>query len=394
MTVREFFHFMQIVDDFDDAEAKYKALLGLDVYAEKHWSDFDKRWASLAVVGPEFVLELMEPSKDEADRDSPLPKFWHRHGEHFHSLSWFYDNDELPAFIERLRAAGIRVIDPYPELDDPTRTKTIFTHPKDTFGQMEFQGIRVDSEDGFHRSAAHLDPEHTGAWWRDEFPLGLLGTSHITTIVDDLDRARTLWTDLLDGQVFHEETTADRSSMFVLVGGAVPGREIVVEVALPVPGESRIAIDQMQHGSMPHSLSLRVADLDAAATHVGNVGLSIIERSDDAFLIDPTELHNGVVYCTTRALRRRRGRSWLPGVVVIGLVQSLHDRAGDRRHHTRRGDEDLRLSPHQRGASPGRVVSDGRAEHQAGAQGHGVAAGDGRLLRDVALPLLPRRAVP
>ena len=81
MTTREFFHLMQIVDDFDDAEERYKALLGMDIFGPKHWSDFDKRWASLGTVGREFVFEIMEPSKDEADFGSPLPKFRNRHGQ-------------------------------------------------------------------------------------------------------------------------------------------------------------------------------------------------------------------------------------------------------------------------------------------------------------------------
>ena len=61
----------------------------------KSWSDFDKRWASLSVVGPDFVLEIMEPSKVEADRDSPLPKFRYRHGQHLHSLSWYVDAEDM-----------------------------------------------------------------------------------------------------------------------------------------------------------------------------------------------------------------------------------------------------------------------------------------------------------
>lgn len=312
MTVREFFHLMQIVDDFDAAESRYKALLGLDMFVDKHWSDFDKRWASLGVAGPEFVFELMEPSKDEVDFGSPLPKFRNRHGQHFHSLSWYYDNDEIGTFVERLQAAGVRVIDPYPESDDPSRTKTIFTHPKDTFGQMEFQGIHVNGGPAQPMKAAHLDPEHTGAWWRDEFPLGLLGVSHMTTMVSDLDRARSLWTDVFDGEIFHEETTADRQSFFVLLGASVPGREIVVEVALPTAADSRIGLDQAAHGDMPHSISLRVKNLDAAAAHVESIGCSIIEPTDDTFLIDPADLFNGVVYCTTRSLPNEP-RAWIEG---------------------------------------------------------------------------------
>jgi catechol 2,3-dioxygenase-like lactoylglutathione lyase family enzyme len=313
MSMREFFHLMQIVDDFDDAEARYKALLGMDIFGPKHWSDFDKRWASLGTVGREFVFEIMEPSKDEADFGSPLPKFRNRHGQHLHSLSWYYDNDEIGAFAERLTAAGIRVIDPYPDTEDfAGRTKTIFTHPKDSFGQMEFQGIVVGGDSESRMKAAHLDPDWTGEWWRDEFPLGLIGVSHITTIVDDMDRARSFWSELLEGVIFHEETGPDRSSCFVAVSTTIPGREIVVELAQPTDPDSLIGQDQAGHGNIPHAMNLRVKDLDAARAHVEGIGFNIIENSDEAFLIDPADLANGVVYCTTRPLPNDP-RGWING---------------------------------------------------------------------------------
>ena len=71
-----------------------------------------------------------------------------------------------------------------------------------------------------------------------------------------------------------------------------------------------------------------------------------------------------------------------------------HDRARDRHHHARRGDEDVRLPPRARRPEPGRAVPDGRAEHPSRAQGHGDAPRLGRVLRDAAVPVLPRRPVP
>ena len=37
MPIREFFHLMQIVDDFDDTERRYGALLAPHVYGPKRW---------------------------------------------------------------------------------------------------------------------------------------------------------------------------------------------------------------------------------------------------------------------------------------------------------------------------------------------------------------------
>src|ERR1700722_10449024 len=203
MPIREFFHLVQIVDDFDKTDASYRALLAPEVFMSKSWSDFDKRWASLAVIGPDFVLELMQPSDAEADQNSPLPKFHGRHGQHFHSLAWFVDADDLEGLMARMRGRGVRVLTPYPAPPEGTKapaTATFFTHPKDTFGQLEFQGISAT-----RRGDPHLQPGWSGEFWRDEHPLGIELTSHLTTVVADLEKARSFYAEVMDAPPFHEE---------------------------------------------------------------------------------------------------------------------------------------------------------------------------------------------
>src|SRR3712207_8555914 len=51
-------------------------------------------------------------------------------------------------FRSRLRAMGIRVIEPYVAAGvalGPDAAGTFFTHPKDTFGQLEFQSLSASS---------------------------------------------------------------------------------------------------------------------------------------------------------------------------------------------------------------------------------------------------------
>ncbi len=81
------------------------------------------------------------------------------------------------------------------------------------------------------------------------------------------------------------------------------------------------------------------------------------------------------------------------GAEVIGL-RLRHDRAAGRHHDTGRRDDHVHLPPGARRPVPGRPVPDGCAEHPSGAGGDGVPAGDRRLLRDAAVPVLPRRSVP
>jgi extradiol dioxygenase family protein len=295
MPIREFFHLMQIVDDFDDTETRYQTLLSPQVFMAKSWSNFDKRWASLSAVGPDLVLEVMEPSKLDEDQQSPLPKFHRRHGQHLHSLSWYVDTDDVVPLIERMRRYGIRVITPYDNRGDeaPVQpTLTFFTHPRDTFGQLEFQGFSPHSD-----RDPHLKPGWTGAFWRDEHPLGIQRTSHLTTVVADLDRAQAFYADVLDAPAFYTETGPDRRSAFVFVG-----TETVVELAEPTGEDSRIGEDLASHGEVPHAMTFKVADLGAVEEHLANVGMGIAQQTESLIVVDPADMSNALVGFTTRQL--------------------------------------------------------------------------------------------
>jgi catechol 2,3-dioxygenase-like lactoylglutathione lyase family enzyme len=295
MPIREFFHLVQIIDDFEKTDDRYRALLAPEVFMSKSWSDFDKRWASLSVIGPDFVLELMEPSQLEADQNSPLPKFHGRHGQHLHSLAWFVDREDIETLMARMRRSGVRVLTPYPtppEGAEAPSTLTFFTHPKDTFGQLEFQAMSATIH-----GDPHLQPGWSGAYWRDEHPLGIERTSHLTTVVADLDRARSFYTEVMDAPPFHEEVGPDRRSAFVMVG-----TETVVELAQPTSDDSRLGRDLAEHGELPHAMTFKVADLDAVANHLAAAGFGTAERSDDSIVVEPADLFNAVVRFTTRSL--------------------------------------------------------------------------------------------
>jgi catechol 2,3-dioxygenase-like lactoylglutathione lyase family enzyme len=295
MPIRQFFHLMQIVDDHDLAEARYAALLAPQVFQPKGWSDFDKRWASLAVIGPDFVLEIMEPSTAEADGNAPLPKFHARHGQHWHSMSWFVDPaEDLVALGQRMADRGCRVIDPYPpglggRGDAPL---TLFTHPKDTFGQLEFQALTDHS-----RRDPHLGPDWTGSFWRDEHPLAIECCSHITTVVSDLDRARSFYEEVLEAPAFHDEQSGDRRSAFVMVG-----TETVVELAQPTGTGSRLGRDLAAHGEVPHSVTFTVADLGAVAKHAADISVRVADQDAETILLEPEDLFGALVGFTTRRL--------------------------------------------------------------------------------------------
>jgi catechol 2,3-dioxygenase-like lactoylglutathione lyase family enzyme len=286
MPIRELFHFMQIVDDFDGAQSFYDSVLTPETYMAKSWSDFDKRWASLGVVGPDFVLEIMEPSSLPEDQGSPLPKFRSRHGQHWHSFSWYVDAADMPALIERLRGHGVRVLTPY--VSEGEVPGTIFTHPKDTFGQLELQGFTGDE-----RADPRFKQGVPTARWT-EGPLGLQRTSHLTLMVSDLQRAQDLYTTCLEAKVFHTSTSSDRDSVFVMVG-----TDTVVELAHPKTEDSLIGRDLAEHGDMPHSATFAVSDLDRAIRHLGGLGLKAIPVGDETVMLDPAQAFGAVLAFTT-----------------------------------------------------------------------------------------------
>lgn len=290
MPVREMFHLIHIVDDFDAAEAFFADLLAPQTTIPKHWSDFDKRFASLGRIGSDFVLELMEPSKAEEDRKSPVPSFQARFGQHAHSMAWYVDEADMPALVERLETE-VRVLNPYAALVPPegrSIPRVVFTHPRDTFGQIELMGIPPEGA----MNDPLFQPGWTDAPWRDG-PLGILRTSHVTSIVGDLDRGTQVY-GLLGGAAFHRATDAVAERVYVMVGN-----QTVMELARPLSTESRLGQDQARNGDLFHGVTFAVRDLEAVERHADKLGVTIAERGAEAITLDPSDCWDLVVSFTT-----------------------------------------------------------------------------------------------
>jgi predicted enzyme related to lactoylglutathione lyase len=294
--IREFFHLIHVVDDMDEANEWYDALFSPQCFQPKGYADLEKRWATLSMIG-DFMIEVIEPSDAPKDQHAPLPKFRGRFGQHFHSLAFYVDATDLRPLFNQLRTSGVRIAKPggglFPDGDDVDPGNTIFTHPKDTFGQIEFVGL----DELWSGHDPRFSPGWSGAWWRDEHPLGIERASHFTTIVTEPDRARELYENVFAGRVLHEETSADAESVFVFVGS-----ETVVELARPTTSGSRLATDLAENGELPHALTFKVRDLEAAERHVEKVGVGIADRSGHTFTLDPADSFQGVYAFTDRTI--------------------------------------------------------------------------------------------
>jgi hypothetical protein len=295
MPIREFFHLIHVVDDQREADAWYDDVFKPQRFIERNWSDVEKRWASLAMIG-DLMIEVIEPGSAPDDGAMPLGRFRARFGQHFHSLAWYVDAPDVRPLFDELRAHGVRIARSgggmFPDGDvDPG--PTIFTHPKDTAGQLEFVAL-----DDFWRSR---DPRFAPDWspssWRDDHPLTIERVAYFTTVVADVGRARALFEGPVGGRLLHTRASALSESAFVLVG-----TDSIVELAKPTVDDSRLAADLAENGELPHGCTFKVVDLEAAERHIEDVGVRVADRSGDGFTLEPADCFGAVYGFTGQAV--------------------------------------------------------------------------------------------
>jgi catechol 2,3-dioxygenase-like lactoylglutathione lyase family enzyme len=297
MAILDFFHLIHIVDDEDEVDRWYDEVFAPQRFRPKHWLDAEKRWASLSMIG-DLMIEVIEPSSDPADQAAPLSRFRNRFGQHFHSLSWYVDAGGIKPLFDRLRAMGVRIARPgggmFPDGDiDPG--SAIFTHPKDTFGQLEF----VEMSPVGHDANPRFQPGWASTWWADTHPLGMRGVSYFTTVVADLDRAQAFYEQGLGAPMVARSATPNEESAFMLVGS-----ETVVELARPLSTGTPLAEDLAANGELPHSCTFAVADLDAVERHVEKVGVGVAERAGETLTLDPADCFGARYAFTTSPVGR------------------------------------------------------------------------------------------
>ena len=97
--------------------------------------------------------------------------------------------------------------------------------------------------------------------------------------------------------MLHEEASADVESVFMFVGN-----ETVVELARPTTTDSLLARDLAENGELPHAVTFKVLDLEAAERHVEKVGTRIVDRSGDTLTLDPDDTFEAVYTFTDRTI--------------------------------------------------------------------------------------------
>ena len=110
-----------------DALKVYENAIGLKVSGHDEVPSEGVRVAMLDIG--ESRIELLEPTRP----DSPIEQFMAKRGEGIHHIAVRVDNIEEA--IERLKAAGARLIDPAPRRG-AHNTRVAFMHPSSTHGVL------------------------------------------------------------------------------------------------------------------------------------------------------------------------------------------------------------------------------------------------------------------
>ncbi|MFN0089830.1 MAG: VOC family protein [Acidimicrobiales bacterium] len=265
------FHLAHLVEDLDAVDRWYDDLFSC-VRFYKAYEKAAMRTASLLVIS-DMIMEPIQPSSDAAHQDTPLAKFKARFGNRLHSIAWYVDDvKELSA---SLLEHGVRQVGLTGKpVKDPKKAVAIWTHPRDTHALLEF------CEPGF-AADPRLEPSWSAAMWRDEHPLGIERTSHITVLFDDLDDAAQTYGHALQGRLLHEEETAARRSAFYAVG-----EETVVEAVKPLTADSPEGRDFAQAGEGVFSLTFATNDLARAASFLREKNQRLEGESSNEFWVN------------------------------------------------------------------------------------------------------------
>ena len=127
MAAKKINHIGIAVENINDYVNFYKDVLGLRFEGEEIVAEQKVKVAFLTIG--ETRIELLEPTAD----DSPVRKFIESKGTGVHHLA--FDVDDIEADLERLKKAGVRLVDEKPR-SGAHGTKIAFIHPKEAKGVL------------------------------------------------------------------------------------------------------------------------------------------------------------------------------------------------------------------------------------------------------------------
>lgn len=282
MSIGRLFHIIHLTGDVAALEAWYDDVFSVREFIPHNYSPNENRDASLVVLG-DCVIEPLAPAFRVPGWDTmPLGRFYQRFGAHWHSIAWY--TDDAGEMWQRCVDAGVRVLTGGGEPGTrPGADGIIMTHPKDTITQLQFVGPHPNVHEMDPRSKPDWDPK----WWIDHHRIGTPGLAYTTVLTRDLERAETVYADILGGTVLHKGSSAltGTDDTYVLLG------DTVVQLSTPNTDGTIAAADLAASNEIHHAAAFRVQDLDATENYLASRGITTVARDEETLLTDPATTH-------------------------------------------------------------------------------------------------------
>jgi catechol 2,3-dioxygenase-like lactoylglutathione lyase family enzyme len=266
--IGKLFHLTLLVDEFDGPERFFASLFS-PLCMMRGYSSHWHREAAIYIIAETSIEPMHVLPPREGEQGTSWYRFMARYGPRIHNLAFYVDDTEELA--RRLTAAGVRITAAGTE-------STVFAHPKDTPGMLEFSPGGLSS-----------DPRFSSSWddFRREFwtrhPLGLQRMSHVTILVHDAEAAAGFYIDVLGAVPLAEGRTSvpDSDSRYVLVG-----EDTVVELAHPRRDDGQAGRELRQVGQGAVAVTFQVADIPAAEKHLRQWDAPIASVDSDLIVLD------------------------------------------------------------------------------------------------------------
>jgi len=287
--IGKLFHLTHVVSDLNVADQWYDDVFSVARYYRGYMKPA-VREASLLCVG-DCCMEPIQLARVLGAENSPVGKFYARFGQRFHSIAWYVDSVEET--FAALSKHNLRIYDLVGKVvTDPKGKLAVWTHPKETHALLEFAEIEKFTTD------ARLQPGWSATFWRDQHPLGIERASHITVLVRDIQAGKTLYQDILGGELLHEEEIPERKkSAFFAVG-----EDTVIEAAQPLSATSPEGRDLEQAGEGVYAVTFKTKDIKRAADFLQSKKQHIDWRGADALVLNRDDAFGMVVGFTQRAI--------------------------------------------------------------------------------------------
>lgn len=283
-------HVNHVVDDYRSVTAWYRDVFGaVDVFTDE-WLDPEKRWASMVAV-TDLAIDVMEPTAEGAHL--PLGKFLTRFGPHLHASAYFVNSPPADIY-DALTGEGVRCFGLAGSGRDAMVAQPmspVFTHPKDTAGQLEFMPYVEEKPGPLGVPGKWEDPRFLPGWsarqWRDH-PLSI-GGWRVGVVVRELERATAVYA-ALGATVLAEETVGGSQRRRVQLG-----TNTTVELIAPTSADTVAARDLEANGEIIHCCVFETADMAKAESHLADHAVVIAERDEKRLVADPATCHGAVI---------------------------------------------------------------------------------------------------